>query len=96
MSEQQSDDRLALGQIVYDADGTELGTVRGFDQNGFYVSATTEAAVMPSVDSAGSKSADALMWRCWECGEMGRLSEMPESCPACGAPKEEIYYWQED
>jgi rubrerythrin len=38
-----------------------------------------------------------LMWRCDECGEMGELEDgMPEACPDCGAPKEELYAWEED
>jgi rubrerythrin len=37
------------------------------------------------------------MWRCWECGEMGKLdTDLPEACPACGAAKEDLYYWTED
>jgi rubrerythrin len=38
-----------------------------------------------------------LMWRCGECGEMGELEDgMPEECPGCGAPKNDIYAWEED
>jgi rubrerythrin len=36
------------------------------------------------------------MWRCWNCGAMGQIDEIPETCPDCGAPKEDIYYWTED
>jgi rubrerythrin len=37
------------------------------------------------------------MWRCWECGEMGQIEgDLPEACPACDAPREELYYWAED
>jgi rubrerythrin len=36
------------------------------------------------------------MWRCWKCGEMGQIENIPDECPSCGAPKEDIYYWQED
>ena len=83
------------GTAVYDEDGAELGVVRGFDQHGFYVTADDAVEVLPE-DPVQSERADALMWRCWECGEMGKLEDIPEECPACGAPKEDIYYWQED
>lgn len=37
------------------------------------------------------------MWRCGACGEMGELGPvLPESCPECAAPKEELFYWEED
>ncbi|MDF9746312.1 DUF7130 family rubredoxin-like protein [Natrinema salsiterrestre] len=37
------------------------------------------------------------MWRCRSCGEMGRFEEeLPEACPGCAAPREELYYWEED
>ncbi|TYL40556.1 hypothetical protein CV102_03020 [Natronococcus pandeyae] len=38
-----------------------------------------------------------VMWRCGECGEMGRFrDDLPEECSNCSAPKEELYYWEED
>lgn len=88
---------LQFGQTVYDDEGNELGTIRGFDDSGFYVS-TSEGVVdlsekREAESMAGEKE---LMWRCWECGELGRISDIPASCPSCGAPKEELYYWQED
>ncbi|ELZ14394.1 hypothetical protein NP511_04235 [Natrinema thermotolerans] len=37
------------------------------------------------------------MWRCGSCGEMGRFEdELPEACPDCLAPREELFYWEED
>lgn len=39
----------------------------------------------------------AAMWRCSDCGEMGRLTRaLPESCPNCGGPRENLFYWAED
>ncbi|MEF8815048.1 MAG: hypothetical protein V5A55_14730 [Halovenus sp.] len=96
MSQTDSEDQLGLGDMVYDENGTQLGTVRGFDQHGFYVSAESDVDVLSGEDAPRSTDDTALMWRCWECGEMGQLTDMPESCPSCGAPKEDIYYWQED
>ncbi|MXV62278.1 hypothetical protein GS429_09425 [Natronorubrum sp. JWXQ-INN-674] len=37
------------------------------------------------------------MWRCRGCGEMGKFDgTLPEECPGCAAPKEDLYYWEED
>jgi len=96
MSQTDSEDRIGLGETVYDEDGTRLGTIRGFDRHGFYVSSEADVDVLSDEDTPGRTDDTALMWRCWECGEMGQLSDIPESCPSCGAPKEDIYYWQED
>lgn len=94
MNTEEEKTGVEFGQGVYAEDGTHLGAVRGFDDAGFYVTATDNVGL----PDQGEKSihAEALMWRCWECGEMGKLGEIPEECPNCGAPKEEIYYWQED
>jgi rubrerythrin len=88
---------VSFGERVYDDEGHELGRVRGVDEHGFYVT-TTEGVVAMSVEheadtKSGSKE---LHWRCWECGEIGKLGELPEVCPSCGAPEEELYYWQQD
>lgn len=91
--------RLRFEQTVYDEHGEKLGTIRGFDDDGFYV--TAEEGVVPletehargATPGAGEMD---LMWRCWECGELGRIADIPEECPSCGAPKEDIYYWTED
>lgn len=94
MSMESKPDGVDLGQSIYDENGEFLGTVRGFDESGFYVNADDDIELLN--EHTGSAHADALMWRCWECGEMGQLGEIPDECPACGAAKEEIYYWQED
>lgn len=95
MSEQSSKRELDLGRTVYDEAGNELGTVRGFDERGFYVTAMEDVVVLED-ETTSSDHGDAIMWRCWECGEMGQIDNIPEECPSCNAPKEEIYYWQED
>ncbi|NIB98088.1 rubredoxin-like domain-containing protein [Halobacterium sp. R2-5] len=90
---------VSLGTVVYGEDGERLGTVRGFDDSGFYVT-TAEGIESLSVEHerAGHEFGEGeLMWRCSECGEMGELREsFPEECPSCGAEKEAIYYWIED
>lgn len=95
----QTDERIDLGfgQDVYDEEGNRLGTVRGFDEHGFYV--TTEEGIAELSRehlSTGQAGGAELMWRCWECGEMGSIQEIPDSCPSCGAERESIYYWTED
>lgn len=87
--------RLNLGEAVYDEEGQILGIVRGLDESGFYVRAEEDVEVL-SAEPAEGGATDARMWRCWECGEMGEIEEMPDECPACGAPKEDLYYWTED
>jgi hypothetical protein len=103
MSEQgqraTTDRRITFGETVYDADGTELGHVRGLDEHGFYVSTAAGVVALSMEHGAESKTGTKeLHWRCWDCGELGRLEAagLPEECPSCGAPKEELYYWQQD
>jgi len=94
-----ADEDFAFGQTVYDEDGNELGQIRGLDEHGFYVTVQEgmEALSSEHVKSNANFGEAALMWRCWECGEMGSLdTELPEECPSCHAPKEDLYYWQED
>lgn len=90
--------RLTFGQTVYDEDGEKLGTIRGFDDDGFYVT-TREGIVALSVEHAraGHELGQAeLVWRCFQCGEMGDVEDLPETCPSCGAGREDLYYWTED
>ncbi|ACV12781.1 conserved hypothetical protein [Halorhabdus utahensis DSM 12940] len=88
---------VTFGTGVYDEAGNKLGTVRGFDEHGFYVSTDDGIAALSSEHLASGIAGEAeLMWRCWSCGEMGQIEQLPEECPSCGAPKEDIYYWEED
>lgn len=89
---------LSFGETVYDEEGNALGTVRGLDDNGFYVTFEDgiEALSVEHVTSGLPGEAE-LMWRCLECGEMGELDDdLPDACPNCDAPKEALYYWTED
>lgn len=92
-------DRLNLGEPVYNENGQQLGTIRGFDDAGFYVT-MREGVEMMSVEHArsGHEFGEAeLMWRCTNCGEMGEINEgLPSNCPNCSAPKEDLMYWTED
>ncbi len=94
MADQQ---QINFGTTVYDESGNKLGRVRGLDEHGFYVT-TADGVVAMSVEHEAETKAGIkeLHWRCWEYGEIGELSEMPETCPSCGAPEEELYYWQQD
>lgn len=98
MSSQDSASRAVdFGQTVYTEDGEELGQVRGFDQHGFYVTTDEGVAAISVGHEADTRSGHKeLHWRCWDCGEIGKIDEMPEQCPSCGAPEEDLYYWQQD
>ncbi|AGB17659.1 hypothetical protein Halru_3093 [Halovivax ruber XH-70] len=91
--------KIALGQTISDERGTVLGTVRGVDDDGFYVT-TREGIDSLSVEHVRSGQAFGeaeLMWRCTNCGEMGELSDgLPGTCPNCGTEKEDLMYWTED
>lgn len=90
--------RLDFEQTVYDERGEELGTIRGFDDDGFYVTVEEGIASLEAEHARGGSGMGEmdLLWRCWSCGELGKIAEIPEACPSCGAPKEDIYYWTED
>lgn len=88
---------IDLGETVYTEDGTELGTIRGFDDEGFYVTASVDIdAPTPNHVTMSKTGERNVMWRCWQCGEMGKIDDIPDDCPACGAGGEELYYWTED
>lgn len=97
--EEPADRRITFGESVYDADGNHIGSVRGLDEHGFYVSTAEGVVAMSMEHEAENKSGvKELHWRCWECGELGKLdgTDLPENCPSCDAPREELYYWQQD
>jgi Zn finger protein HypA/HybF involved in hydrogenase expression len=98
MAEEIPDVDFDLGQHIYDDEGTKLGTIRGLDEHGFYVSTEDgiQALSAEHVTSTANFGEAELTWRCWECGAMGDIEELPEECPDCGAPKEDLYYWTED
>jgi len=90
---------LGPGATVYSDDGDPLGTVRGFDGDGFYVT-TRDGIEALSVEHerSGHEFGEAeLVWRCSRCGEVGELADaLPAACPGCGTEKEDLYYWTED
>jgi hypothetical protein len=93
-----ADPPVTIGTTVYTEDGDALGTVRGFDEDGFFVT-TRDGIEALSVEHerAGHGFGEAeLMWRCSQCGAMGDIDAMPDACPDCGAPREDLYYWTED
>lgn len=90
---------IGFGQTVYTADGDPVGTVRGVEEGGLFVS-TRDGSEALSIEHARSGQAFGeaeLMWRCMNCGEMGEIDDgIPEACPNCGAEREAIMYWTED
>jgi len=90
---------LAFGQVLYDDAGRPVGSVRGMEAGGVFLT-TRDGVEAFSVEHARSGHAFGeaeLMWRCLNCGEMGDLGEdIPAACPNCGAAREELMYWTED
>ena len=87
------------GQEVYDEEGNELGVIRGFDAEGFYVTVESgmESFAVTHERTPHEFGEAYLMWRCSNCGEMGELDDgIPDECPNCGSPREDLYYWTED
>ncbi|MFC4540907.1 hypothetical protein ACFO5R_03060 [Halosolutus amylolyticus] len=99
MAEEQQQPRLGFGTEVYTEDGSRIGRIRGFDEEGFYVTlrAGMGGLSVEHVRSGHEFGEAELMWRCLECGEMGTLDQdLPETCPSCGSDREDLYYWTED
>lgn len=90
---------IDFGEALYTADGTRVGTVRGIDEGGVFVT-TRRGVEALSVEHARSGhvwGAAELVWRCMDCGEMGPIDgDLPDGCPGCGAPRENLMYWTED
>lgn len=90
---------VGLGETLYTEDGQPVGTVRGMEEGGLFVS-VREGAESLSVEHARSGhsfGAAELMWRCTNCGEMGEIDDgLPDTCPNCGVEREELMYWTED
>jgi rubrerythrin len=90
---------LSFGQTLYDDDGEAVGTVRGMEEGGVFVT-TRDGIEGLSVEHArsGHSFGEAeLMWRCTVCGEMGAIDDgLPDRCPGCGSEKEALMYWTED
>ncbi|ELY46326.1 DUF7130 family rubredoxin-like protein [Natronorubrum sulfidifaciens] len=91
--------RLGFGTDVYTENGDKIGQIRGFDEEGFYITLRDgfEGMSIEHVRSGHEFGEAHLMWRCLECGEMEPLDhDLPDTCPSCGAGREELYYWTED
>lgn len=94
MSIEEQQPEVRFGQTVYDEEGNELGQVRNFGDDGFYVTTVEGVSTTSQAESkAGEKT---LMWRCMECGEIGEIDNFPDMCPSCGASGESLGYVQED
>ncbi|MEY7849173.1 hypothetical protein AB7C87_08240 [Natrarchaeobius sp. A-rgal3] len=99
MASEEKRPRFGFGTEVYTEDGRQIGRIRGFDEEGFYVTLRDglEGMSVEHVRSGHEFGEAHLMWRCLECGEMGKLDrELPDSCPSCETGRESLYYWTED
>lgn len=88
-----------FGETLYTEDGAPVGTVRGVETGGLFVT-LRDGVESLSIEHARSGHAFGeaeLMWRCTNCGEMGPIDDgLPETCPNCGIEREELMYWTED
>jgi len=95
----ERDTQLGFGTALYTDDGTEVGQVRGFDEDGFYVTVRDglEGLSVEHVRSGKNFGEAHLTWRCLECGHLDDLvDDLPNQCPSCGADRESLYYSTED
>lgn len=90
---------ISFGQVLYTEDGDRVGTVRGMEEGGVFVSTRggVEALSIEHARSGHDFGEAELVWRCLDCGEMGHIrEEVPDGCPGCGAAREALMYWTED
>lgn len=90
---------LSFGQVLYDESGRPVGSVRGMEAGGVFLTTRSgiESVSVEHVRSGHAFGQAELMWRCLNCGEMGDIGdELPENCPNCGVEREELMYWVED
>ena len=90
---------LSFGQVLYDDAGRPVGSVRGMETGGVFLTTRdgVEALSIEHARSGHTFGEAELMWRCLNCGEMNDLGDdLPERCPNCGAAREELMYWTED
>ena len=91
--------KLSFGEVLYNEEGEPVGTVRGMEESGVFVSTRggVEALSIEHARSGHDFGEAELVWRCLTCGEMGHIrDEIPDRCPNCGAAREELMYWTED
>lgn len=90
---------LSVGQALYTEAGDPVGTVRGVEEGGVFVSTRggVEAMSVEHARSGHDFGMAELVWRCIDCGEMGHIrDDVPDGCPNCGADRESLMYWTED
>jgi len=90
---------ISIGQTLYTDDGTSIGTIRGIEEGGVFLS-IRDGVESLSVEHARSGHAFGeaeLVWRCTVCGEMGHIQDgLPDGCPGCASDREQLMYWTED
>jgi len=97
--EDESSVSIDPGETLYTAEGRPVGTVRGIEDGGVFVTFRdgVEALSVEHARTGHNFGEGELMWRCTECGEMGQIEDgLPDECPNCGVAKEQLMYWTED
>lgn len=90
---------LSFGQVLYDESGDPVGTVRGMEAGGVFLTTRegVEGLSVRHVRSGHAFGEAELVWRCLDCGEMDELRDtLPQHCPNCGTSRENLMYWTED
>lgn len=90
---------ISFGEVLYNEEGEAVGTVRGMEERGVFVSTRggVEALSIEHARSGHDFGNAELVWRCTICGEMGHIRDgVPDGCPNCSAAREELMYWTED
>lgn len=90
---------IDFGETLYTGDGVPVGTVRGLDEEGVFVTARegVEGLSIEHVRSGHAFGEAELVWRCMDCGQMGPIDgDIPDGCTDCDAPRESLMYWTED
>ena len=91
--------QVTVGQALYTQAGEPVGTVRGLEEGGVFVSTRggVEALSIEHARSGHERGEAELVWRCMPRGEVGHIRRtVPDSCPSCGGPREALRYLTED
>lgn len=95
MAENGATARLGFGTRIDTEDGTQVGRIRGFDEEGSDVT-MREGLEGMSVEQSARGRTSARPTSCGAAGSVAKWAGSTRSCPSaasCGAEREELYYW---